>query len=172
MLSLPVPDWRPFRVGVQGEEIPKPRGLGAPEGLGDRLRTAAFAERQAREAFDWAADALADASDGLREAWRRLAREEDKHLGWLLARMSELGVGPAERPVSTRLWESLSACRGAREFAALMVRAEERGRAAEESFARALAGRDPATAAIFARIAREEEEHIALSSRYLDETTV
>ncbi len=166
---MSVPDWSPFRPAGPGEDVPKPRGIGTPEGLGDRLRTAAFAERQAREAFDWAAASLADAPAGLPAEWRRLAREEDKHLGWLLARMSELGVGPAARPVSTRLWESLQACRGAREFTAFMVRAEERGRAAEASFARALASRDPVTADIFARIAREEEGHIALPTRYYPE---
>lgn len=94
--------WEPFVVAAAGTRTPQPRGINTAEGLGDRLRTAAFAE-------------------------------EDRHLGWLLGRMRELGVDPAGRPVSDRLWRSLAA-------------------------------RDPATAAIFGRIAEEETAHIALQA--------
>ena len=43
--------------------------------------------------------------------------------------------------------------------------AEARGQAAEESFRKSLAQRDPATAAIFGRIADDEAEHLALADR-------
>lgn len=46
-----------------------------------------------------------------------------------------------------------------------MKTAEERGRAAEESFARSLAGLDPVTADIFERIAADEIEHVAFAAR-------
>ncbi len=157
-------NWEPFVVSPEGSRAPQPRGLNTPEGLGDRLRTAAFAELQAREAFGWAAARFEEAPAALRGAWLRLAAEEDKHLGWLLARMAELGVDPSGRPVSDRLWVSLVRCASAGEFAAFMATAEERGRVAEESFHRSLAGRDPVTSDIFRRIAEEEVAHIALQN--------
>ncbi|MBI3553923.1 MAG: ferritin-like domain-containing protein [Elusimicrobia bacterium] len=160
-------DWKPFVVCSADEDAPKARGFNAPDGLGDRLRTAAFAERQAAEAFRWAAESLGEAPEALRAAWRELSGEENKHLGWILGRMAQLGVDPAARPVSDRLWRSLTACRDHREFARLMARAEERGKAAEESFRRSLAERDPATADLFGRIAEEEERHIALQGGFV-----
>jgi uncharacterized ferritin-like protein (DUF455 family) len=154
-------DWSPFLVCPPGEKTPSPRGIHSPEGLGDRLRTAAFAERQATEAFAWAAERFVEAPFERREAWRRLAVEERRHLGLLLARMAELGVRVDERPVSDGLWRSLTRCATWQEFSAYMKRAEERGRAAELSFEQSLAGRDPKTAELFAQIARDEAEHIA-----------
>lgn len=160
-------DWSPFLVCPDSERAPCARSLQTPEGLGDRLRTAAFAELQAREAFLWAAGRFEDAPAALREAWRALSAEEGKHLGWLLARMEELGLRPDERPVSARLWSLLSACATPAEFSAKMKTAEERGRSAERSFQASLAQSDPVTAEIFGRIADEEDAHIALAERSL-----
>lgn len=158
-------DWSPFVVCAPEEYAPAPRGLGSPEGLGDRLRTAAFAERQAFAAFLWAADTFTDASDELRAAWRRIGLEEELHLNLLLTRMNELGVAVAARPVSDRLWRRLIQSKTASEFSVLMRDAEARGQAAEESFRKSLAQRDPVTAAIFGRIADDEAEHLALADR-------
>ena len=160
-------DWAPFVVCAPEEYPPGARGMGGPDGLGDRLRTAAFAERQAFAAFLWAADTFSDASDELRAAWRRIGAEEKVHLDLLLARMAELGVEVGARPVSDRLWRRLTSAGTAAEFAAMMREAEARGKAAEESFRRALAHRDPVTAAIFGRIADDEAEHLALADRLL-----
>ena len=156
-------NWAPFQVCDPDAYPPAPRGINTSEGLGDRLRVAAFAELQAREAFRWAVDTLLDVSPALRAAWRRIADDEHRHLEMLLARMAELGVNPAGRQVSDRLWRSLRACKTAKEFIPYMRTAEERGRAAEESFRRSLAHRDPVTAAIFGKIADDEAEHIASS---------
>lgn len=158
-------NWAPFLVCSPDEYPPAPRGINTPEGLGDRLRVAAFAELQAREAFLWAADTLLDANGELRAAWRRIAGDEDRHLKMLLGRMAELGVAPDARPVSDGLWRSLRACKDARSFAAYMRTAEERGRAAEESFRRKLADRDPVTSALFGLIADDETEHLAAADR-------
>src|SRR6266478_2789747 len=68
-------DWKPYVVCAPQESAPRARGMNAPEGLGDRLRTAAFAERQAAEAFTWAADRFVEAPGALRAAWRELAVE-------------------------------------------------------------------------------------------------
>ena len=46
-----------------------------------------------------------------------------------------------------------------------MRTAEERGRAAEESFQRSLAATDPVTSAIFGRIAADEVEHVEFAAR-------
>ena len=156
-------NWAPFDVCDPDQFPPAPRGIQTPEGLGDRLRIAAFAELQAREAFRWAADTLLDASPNLRAAWRKIADDEHRHLEMLLGRMAELAIDPASRPVSDRLWRSLRACKSAATFIPYMRTAEERGRAAEESFQRSLAQRDPVTSALFGKIADDETEHIALS---------
>lgn len=156
-------NWAPFDVCDPDAFPPAPRGMRTPEGLGDRLRVAAFAELQAREAFLWAADTLLDATPAQRASWRRIAADENRHLELLLGRMRELGVEPAARPVSDRLWRSLRACKTTAAFVPYMRTAEERGRAAEESFSRSLAQTDPVTAALFGRIADDEAEHIASS---------
>jgi uncharacterized ferritin-like protein (DUF455 family) len=165
-MSASTPSWSPFDVLPPGARTATPRGLSTVEGVGDRLRAAAFAELQAREAFLWGAERLPDAPDRLRATWRSLADAEDRHLGWLLARMAELGVDPAGRPVSDALWRSLTGCVDARSFAVWMADAEERGRRAGERFGRVLAEHDAASAAIFAKIAEEEVAHIAVAARF------
>jgi uncharacterized ferritin-like protein (DUF455 family) len=137
--------------------------------VGDRLRAAAFAEIQAREAFVWGARVFTEAPEGLRLAWREFAAIEDRHLGWLLRRMQELGISVEERSVSDQLWRSLISCQNARDFAFFMASAEERGRRAGERFREALAKRDPITAEIFGKIAEEEVEHIAAAFRFYPE---
>jgi uncharacterized ferritin-like protein (DUF455 family) len=134
--------------------------------VGDRLRAAAFAELQAREAFDWAAGTFSDAPESLRKCWRGLALAEERHLGWLLKRMTELGIDVAERRVSDQLWLSLTSCQSAKEFALYMASAEERGRKAGVRFHKAMLKHDPVTAQIFGKIAEEEVEHIQLAIRY------
>ena len=163
-------DWTPFVVCAPEEYAPPTRGIGSPEGIADRLRTAAFAERQAFAAFMWAAENLSDASEELRIAWRRIGLEEELHLNLLLGRMAELGVKVSDRPVSDRLWRRLIQSKTASEFSVLMRDAEARGQAAEESFRRSLAQRDPVTAAIFGRIADDEAEHLALADRLAPKT--
>ena len=49
-------DFYPFITCPAGERPAKPRSLNTREGLGDRMRTAAFAEFQAIAAFRWAAE--------------------------------------------------------------------------------------------------------------------
>lgn len=159
-------DWSPFVVCGVDDFPPASRGLGGPHGLGDRLRTAAFAERQAFAAFQWAAQTIGDASQEMRSAWRQMASEEEGHLQLILGRMAELGVSVSERPVSDRLWRWLRTSHGAKEFSVRMLEAEARGKAAEDSFRRSLSERDPVTAAIFARIADDEARHLALGERF------
>ena len=160
------PDWSPFSVCAPGAQAPAPRSVTTREGVADRLRAAAFAELQAREAFRFAADAFVEAPEELRSAWRALAAAEDRHLGWLLARLAALGVRPDERPVSARLWEALASCARAEEFEVLIAKAEERGRQAGERFATAMLAVDPESAAVFGRIADEEAGHVALARRF------
>lgn len=164
-MSAPqTPDWSPFLV--QKERPLPPRPIHTLEGVGDRLRAAAFAEIQAREAFEWAAARYDDAPEALRGAWRMLARAEDKHLGWLLDRMKALGIDVRERATSDQLWHSFERCETAESFAWFMANAEERGRRAGERFAQDLKERDPETARIFGQIALEEIEHIELAKRF------
>ena len=149
-----------------GSRAPSARSLKSPFGVGDRLRTAAFAEAQAKEAFLWAADHFASAPADLREAWRRLAAEEDKHLCWLLERMKAIGAEIGDRAVSDKLWHSLVSRQSAEEFARYMAGAEDWGREAGEQFSAQLEEVDPVSAALFARIAKEELGHIAIAKRF------
>ena len=137
------------------------------EGIGDRLRTAAFAELQAREAFFWAAANYQDrAEPALISAWQMLAQAEDKHLSWLMARMTELSQPVGGRRVSEELWHSLVRTQLPEQFAWFMASAEERGRKAGLRFAQGMRILDPISAAIFGKIAEEEIEHIALARRF------
>ena len=159
-------DFSPFILCPAGSRPPKPRQLGTPEGLGDRMRTAAFAERQAVAAFTWAAATFADVPDQLRRDWRRQVPEEQKHHDLIVARMAELGFGLADRPVSRGLWESLTACATGAEFCLKIARAEERGRRAAVQLVAFLADDDPLTATIFQEIADDEVAHVALAATY------
>lgn len=154
--------WSPYIVG----KPEKVRSLNTVEGLGDRLRLVAFAERQAFHAFNEARARFQDAPQGLKEAWEWVALEEAKHESWLLKRLEELGQLVESTPVSLNLYYSLQNCSSARDFAVYVADAEERGRVGAEKFAQALALRDPLTAAIFKQIALEEQEHIALVDRF------
>ena len=152
-----------------GSRAPSARSLESPFGVGDRLRSAAFAEAQAKEAFLWAADHFESAPAELRAAWKRLADEEEKHLGWLLARMEAIGAKVSERAVSDRLWHSLVSRTSAEEFTRYMAGAEDWGREAGEKFCEQLQEVDPESAALFARIAKEELGHIAIAKRFFQD---
>jgi uncharacterized ferritin-like protein (DUF455 family) len=174
-VSFPAPDWNQFHIVSDlnsNKHGDAPRAIHTKDGIGDRLRAAAFAEIQARDAFNWAADRFEDAAPELREAWRRLAKAEEKHLTWLLNRMKDLGIDVRERKVSDLLWRSLIGCTSAREFALFMANSEERGRKAGERFSQAMAQIDPISAEIFGKIAEEEVEHIALAQRHFGSVTV
>lgn len=159
-------DWAPFVLVEAGQFVAPPRPMDTIDGIADRMRSAAFAEKQAILAFRWAADHFEDASLDLREAWRELAFAEEKHMNWLLVRMKELGFEVISKPVSDRLWRSLIACTSAKEFAFFMANAEERGQKAGMRFYEFLRNKDAVTAEIFLKIAQEETEHIALAKRF------
>ncbi len=154
--------WSPYQIG----NPPKLRSMNTNEGLGDRLRLIAFAERQAFHAFTNAITRFKDAPEGLREAWKWVSLEEAKHESWLLKRMEAIGQDVSAVPVSLNLYHSLEKCQTAKEFAFYISDAEERGRIGAEKFAETLAVRDPETAEIFAKIAFEEREHIALVNKF------
>jgi uncharacterized ferritin-like protein (DUF455 family) len=155
-------DWQPFVICGPGEKTPYARSLSTPEGLGDRLRFVAFAEKQAVHAFLIASETY-DVPEAVRQIWRTLSREENKHLNWLLERMKELGIDPAGRPQSMSLWQSFDRCETPAEFANFMANAEDHGRIAGEKFYQTLIGIDPITATLFKRIAEDEVEHIELA---------
>lgn len=155
------PDWAPFRVAPPRAYADAPRSIHSPEGRGDRMRAAAFAELQAMFAFAWAAENFAhEISVELYTLWKDLAREEEKHLKWILTRMHELGVTYEERLVTDVLWTTLMDCKTAQAFGVTIAEAEERGRKAGVRFHESLLTSDPVTAEIFGRIAAEEVEHI------------
>lgn len=159
-------NWSPFKVASGGSKGDLPRSLKTPEGIGDRLRSAAFAEFQASKAFLWAAETFEDASENLKKSWISLAKAEQRHLSWLLSRMSALQIEVQEREVSLQLWNSLQSCKTAREFALYMASAEERGKKAGFRFCEALKKADPLTSEIFKKIAEEEIAHITLAYEF------
>ena len=75
-MQFQTPDWSPFQVADPQSPL---RPLPSVQGIGDRLRCAAFAEVQAAAAFRWAVERFADVAPVVKEAWLVLAREEDKH---------------------------------------------------------------------------------------------
>jgi uncharacterized ferritin-like protein (DUF455 family) len=162
-------NWEPFQLVPRGAYADAPRSIASPDGVGDRLRAAAFAELQAREAFLWAASHFTDAPEGLTGAWTGLAHAEQKHLDWLLNRMKELHIRIEDRRVSDDLWHSLVSCQSARDFAIFMANAENRGRIAGERFHATLKDTDPVTAEIFRKIAEEEVQHIELARKFFPE---
>ena len=153
-------------IAAPGTRPPKPRPLGTAEGLGDRMRSAAFAEFQAAAAFAWAAETFAEAPRALREAWRNQIPQEQMHFDLIVARMAEMGFRLDERPVSRGLWDSLMACVSGLEFCVKIASAEERGRRAGLRLSEYLAADDPVTTAIFRRIAEDEVAHVALAATY------
>ena len=159
-------DWTPFRVLPRGEFPLPPRSIHTPEGMGDRMRSAAFAELQARDAFLWASERFEDAPAELRAAWAELSAVEHRHLEWILRRMDQLGIDVRGREVSEHLWVALQACTTAREFAHLIADAEEKGRRAGIRFYETLKTRDPESSEIFRKIAEEEVDHVALAHRF------
>lgn len=154
--------WSPYQIG----NAPRVRSLNTPEGLGDRLRLIAFAERQAFHAFNEAAERFSDAPMELKEAWRWVAKEEAKHESWLLERLKALGQEVGEIPVSLNLYHSLKTCETPESFALYVADAETRGKIGAEKFAEVLVLKDPETAKVFAQIALEESEHIALVDKF------
>ncbi|HMU83296.1 MAG TPA: DUF455 family protein [Leptospiraceae bacterium] len=156
--------WAPFRVETGA--IIAPRPLPGIDGIGDRLRTAAFAEMQAERAFARAAEIYSDAPESLRSAWLHLASEENRHMNWLLGRMKELNIDIVERPVSDSLWNSLMSCKDARSFCHYIADSEQRGRRAGLRFYDVLKDIDPTTAEIFSKIAEEEIRHIELAFQF------
>ena len=159
-------DFAPFILCPAGRRPPAPRKLGTAEGLGDRMRTAAFAEKQAIAAFIWAAEKFTDAPAPLRQDWLNQVPEEEKHYDMIVARMAELGFGVTDREVSRGLWDSLATCQTAAEFCVNIARAEERGRQAGVQLVAYLKSKDPITAAIFQEIVDDEVAHVALAHTY------
>lgn len=158
-------NWEPFVV-CDDDEPPKPRSFRDPQGLGDRLRTAAFAEFQAIRAFSWAAKRFDDVPLELRRRWTELVDDERRHYDLIVGRMAELELDIKARPVSAALWRSLEACERGRDFCIYIASAEERGRQAGLLLIRALERSDPATADVFREIVEDEVEHVALADTY------
>ncbi|MEN8006098.1 MAG: DUF455 family protein [Candidatus Krumholzibacteriota bacterium] len=161
-------DFDPFIICPPGERPPRPRPLNTPEGLGDRMRTAAFAEWQAIAAFRWAAGHFQDVPQALRDEWTAQVADEIRHYEMICRRMEELGFELTDRPVTTSLWESLEECTSGREFCIRIASAEERGRQAGVRLAEYLTESDPETAAVFQEIADDEVSHVALAATYFD----
>ena len=159
-------NYEPFIICPPGQKSPKPRPVETPGGLADRMRSAAFAEKQAIHAFSWACERFRDVPQGLLADWARLIPEEEKHYQLIVDRMEELGFSLSERPVSMRLWESLKDCETGREFCLRIAGAEERGRQAGLLMIKFLAHKDPATAAVFQEIVTEEVAHVQLAETY------
>jgi len=136
------------------------RALQAPGGVGDRLRVVAFAELQARDLFRYGAARFREAPLHWKESWLRFAEVEDLHAQLLLTRMQELGLEPGERTVSDKLSRLCRASDDAVTFLFLLASAEERGMESGNILGEQMQAVDPESAAIFARIAKEEVEHV------------
>ena len=163
-------EFSPFIVCEPGQHALRPRPIHTPEGLGDRMRTAAFAELQAIAAFRWAVEKFQDVPQALRDDWASQIPDETRHYEMICRRMDELGFSLTDRSVSISLWESLEECTSGEEFCIRIASAEERGRRAGVRLSQYLGKTDPETAALFREIAADEVAHVALASTYFDWT--
>lgn len=163
-------DFSPFDICQPGERPDKPRPMMTPEGVGDRMRSAAFAELLAIAAFKWAAGHFKDVPDELRDSWRDQVADESRHYGMIRRRMEEMGVDVRERKVSLSLWEALQDCATGQDFCIMIAAAEERGRRAGLKLAGHLKNSDPETTAMFLEIAADEETHVALAATHFNWT--
>lgn len=144
------------------------RKLEAPGGVADRLRVVAFAELQARDLFRYGAERFGgEVPAEWRSNWLRFAEVEDLHAQLLLTRMHELGIGPGERTVSDKLTRLCRAATDPVVFLFLLSSAEERGMEAGVVLGDQMKKVDPVSAAIFARIAAEEVEHVEAATAAL-----
>ncbi len=159
-------DPAPFVVCPPGEKPAKPRPVDTLEGLGDRMRTAAFAEYQAIAAFTWAAGFFQDVPQTLRDDWAAQVGEETRHYNLIRERMAELGVELTARPVTMALWDSLKDLTSGRDFCIRIASSEERGRQAGLRLCADLVDSDPTTAAVFRQIVDDEVAHVALAEKY------
>jgi uncharacterized ferritin-like protein (DUF455 family) len=141
------------------------RKMEAPGGVSDRLRVVAFAELQARDLFRYGAARFeGQVPEEWRRDWLRFAEVEDLHAQLLLTRMAELGISPGERTVSDKLSRLCRAAEDPVVFLFLLSSAEERGMEAGVVIGEQMKALDPHSAAIFARIASEEVEHVAAAT--------
>lgn len=171
-METPVLPIGEFVLCPPSKNPPPSRSIETWLGIGDRLRSAAFAELQATEAFFWASRHYAlEIPKDLQKNWEELAHQERKHMNWILERMRQLNVKISDRAVSDRLWQRLISCPNPKEFTWVMSEAERRGQKAGEFFARHLEKSDPPTALIFKKIAEEEQSHIDLAEKYYPRPT-
>jgi uncharacterized ferritin-like protein (DUF455 family) len=137
------------------------RPLAAAGGVEDRLRLVAFAELQARDLFRYGAEAFATrAPPSWIADWLRFAEVEDRHAQMLLSRLAALGLEPGARTVSDKLSRLCRATDDPVLFLFLLSSAEERGMEAGFVLGEQMGRVDPESAEVFARIAREEVEHV------------
>ena len=156
--------WKPFRVEPRAERM---RALVNPEGVGDRLRAVAFAEIQARDGFLWGIKMFPDAPAEWRASWVAFAKMEEEHAQLLLDRAAALGVDLGARAVSDTLMRMFLRSTTAELFLYQIATAEERGMDIGLSMLEPMRAVDPASAAIFARIAHEEIDHVSTAKRFL-----
>lgn len=158
--------WTPFLVRAgRGDPI---RTLTAGEGVADRLRLVCFAELQARDTFRCGARRFAGAAPvSWISSWLRFADVEERHAQMLLDRMAELRVEPGARAVSDKLTRLCDAASDHLSFLYLLSSAEERGMEAGFVLGEQMQAVDAESAAVFARIADEEVEHVAMAREAL-----
>jgi uncharacterized ferritin-like protein (DUF455 family) len=157
--------WKPFRVEPRAERM---RALTSPEGVGDRLRAVAFAEIQARDGFLWGIQNFPDAPEEWRLAWAAFAKMEEEHAQLLLDRAAELGVDIGARAVSDTLMRMFLRSESSELFLYQIATAEERGMDIGLSMLEPMRLVDAGSAAVFARIAEEEVDHVATAKRFLE----
>lgn len=158
--------WAPFQIQLQKPDLI--RGMGSEEGIGDRLRVVAFAELQARDAFQSGVDRFSRAvPEYWSKQWLAFAKVEARHAQMLLDRMKVLGVSISARKVSDKLTRLCKTAQDPIVFLFCLASAEERGMEAGNQLKDLVAKYDPISAAIFEEIASEEVEHVRAAKEML-----
>jgi uncharacterized ferritin-like protein (DUF455 family) len=172
-----IPPLRPARpdrpVLRPPREMPRRRNFGSPAGRVALFHALAHIELNA---IDLAWDLLARFGDsGLPRAffddWLGVAAEEAEHFALLSARLAALGSGYGALPAHDGLWEAAAATTHdlIARLAIVPLVLEARGLdVTPEMILRLKRAGDPESAAILARIYRDEIGHVAVGLRWFD----
>lgn len=149
--------------------IPSPRAVGEVEHRVRALHAFANHELMALELMAWALLAFPDASPSFRRGLAAVAFDEQRHLRMYMSRIEALGARFGDLPVNDHFWRCAPALTTPLKWACAMNLTFEQANLDHAPFwERAFrAVGDDATAAVMARIAADEEEHVAFGANLL-----
>ncbi|MEY2935658.1 MAG: hypothetical protein RL033_6407 [Pseudomonadota bacterium] len=162
------PELRPARKGMQ-----VPADLSAPSARAKLLHTFCHHELQAAELMCWALLAFADAEPAFRQGLLGICLDELRHLAAYRAEIERLGFHVGDFAVRDWFWLRVPTCATKLEFVAVMGMGLEAANLEHAPLfgERLAAVGDSASAALQARIAREELGHVRFAVHWFERWT-